>query len=184
MSTRRRFLATGVSALLAGCSGTERPDDGFRLRSPAFEAGGPISERHTCEGENVSPPLRIESPPDPTAAFALVVTYPDAPGSQTTHWLLWNIPGDVRVLPAALPTARVLDSLDGARQGTNAADRVGYFGSCPPPGTDDATYWFTLSALDEPLDLAAGARRGDLEDALETHRLADVVLEGTVSRPA
>lgn len=172
-----------MSALLAGCSRTERSGGGFRLRSPAFEDGGRIPERHTCEGENVSPRLRIESPPDPTAAFALVVTYPDEPGRQTTHWLLWNVPGDVRVLPAGLPTERVLDSLDGARQGTNAADRVGYVGPCPPPGTD-ATYWFTLSALDEPLDLAPGARRDELEDAMETHRLADVVLEGTFSRPA
>ncbi|MFB6172221.1 MAG: YbhB/YbcL family Raf kinase inhibitor-like protein [Haloarculaceae archaeon] len=184
MPTRRQFLtaaAAGTTAGLAGCGDTAPPGDAFRLTTPAFDDGAPIPARYTCRGANVSPRLRIESPPAPTEAFALSLSSPDSPGSETTYWLLWNVPGDERDLPAALPRDPVIDALGGARQGANDAGQVGYYGPCPPPATD-ATYWFVLSALDAPVDLEPGADRDAYDDALETHRLADVILKGTFSR--
>jgi hypothetical protein len=184
MRTRRSVLG-GLAAsgtLLAGCLTDGAPaDDGFSLTSPAFDDGEPIPSRYTCRGENVSPPLTVAGAPDPTAALALVCASPDSPGSQATYWLCWNLPPDTREIPAAVPRDPVVEELDDARQGTNDGGRTGYAGPCPPPGTE-ATYWFTLHALDSPLDLEAGAGRDAFDDALETHRLAGVILEGTYSR--
>jgi hypothetical protein len=36
----------------------------FALTSEAFADGAPISGQHTCEGEDVSPPLAWANPPD------------------------------------------------------------------------------------------------------------------------
>ena len=49
------------------------------LASAAFAEGGPIPRRHTCDGEDVSPPLAWTGAPAATRSFVLVVDDPDAP---------------------------------------------------------------------------------------------------------
>ncbi len=49
----------------------------FKLRSPAFGPGGEIPLRYTCDGSDVSPPLRWTDPPQSTKGFALIVADPD-----------------------------------------------------------------------------------------------------------
>lgn len=176
MPTRRGVLGAAAGlAGLAGCTATSSRD-ALRLRSPAFEPGGRLPSRYTCEGANVSPPLRVAGVPAPAEALAVVCATPDSPGSQVTQWLLWNLPADTTEIPAEVPRERTV--LDGARQGTNDAGRLGYAGPCPPG--PEATVWFTLHALDAPLALDAGAARDAFDDAVETHRIADVILECTV----
>ena len=51
----------------------------FELTSEAFEDGGTIPVRYTCDGENVSPPLAWSGAPEGTKSFALFVEDPDAP---------------------------------------------------------------------------------------------------------
>jgi phosphatidylethanolamine-binding protein (PEBP) family uncharacterized protein len=63
----------------------------FALESSSFENAQPIPERHTCEGEDISPPLRWTSVPEGTRSLALIVDDPDAPGGVFTHWLAWGI---------------------------------------------------------------------------------------------
>jgi Raf kinase inhibitor-like YbhB/YbcL family protein len=63
----------------------------FGLRSTAFGDGEVIPRRHTCEGEDVSPPLSWTDPPEGTRSLALVVDDPDAPGGTFTHWLAWDL---------------------------------------------------------------------------------------------
>src|SRR5713101_5158436 len=45
----------------------------FKLRSPAFGPGGEIPPKYTCDGSDVSPPLRWTEPPQGTTGFALIV---------------------------------------------------------------------------------------------------------------
>ena len=51
----------------------------FEIRSVAFTEGGEIPTRHTCQGEDLSPPLAWSGAPAGTKSLALVVDDPDAP---------------------------------------------------------------------------------------------------------
>jgi phosphatidylethanolamine-binding protein (PEBP) family uncharacterized protein len=62
---------------------------GFALESSAFENAQAILSRHSCEGEDVSPPLAWSNVPEGTRSLALVVDDPDAPGGVFTHWIAW-----------------------------------------------------------------------------------------------
>jgi len=94
---------------------------------------------------------------------------PDAPGGVFTHWLLFNLLADSRELPEAVPPHNELGS--GVLQGKNDFGKIGYGGPCPPPGPVHH-YRFTIYALDQPLDLAAGASRKQVIDAITGHILA------------
>jgi Raf kinase inhibitor-like YbhB/YbcL family protein len=59
--------------------------------------------------------------------------------------------------------------------------RPGYGGPCPPPGKPHR-YFFKLYALDKMLDLKEGAKKKDVEKAMEGHILAQGQLMGTYKR--
>ena len=61
----------------------------MKLISPDFSEGGNIPERFTCDGEDISPTLKIKGVPKP-ASLVLIVDDPDAPVGTFTHWLVWN----------------------------------------------------------------------------------------------
>jgi phosphatidylethanolamine-binding protein (PEBP) family uncharacterized protein len=65
--------------------------DAFSLESSAFDNAQAIPSRHSCEGEDVSPPLRWTNAPEGTRSLALVVDDPDAPGGVFTHWTAWGL---------------------------------------------------------------------------------------------
>lgn len=142
-------------------------DAGLSLTSPAFEHGETIPVRYTGEGADLSPPLTIEGVPDEAGSLALVVDDPDAPGGDFVHWLLWNVPADVTEIPEGVPQQETVPSLDGASQGTNDFDELGYRGPLPPEGDGPHRYRFTLYALDGMLDLEAGAKRDSLGNAMD-----------------
>jgi Raf kinase inhibitor-like YbhB/YbcL family protein len=144
---------------------------GLEIASSAFETGGTIPSRHTCDGENVSPSLFFSGAPEGTRSLALVVDDPDAPVGTFTHWLAWDIDasadglGEGQVAP---------------REGRNGFGTVGYAGPCPPRGRD--RYFFRLHALDAELDLQPGADRDQLDRALEGHVLETAALVGGYER--
>jgi hypothetical protein len=63
----------------------------FALQSSAFDHGGQIPRRHSCEGEDLSPPLSWSGVPEGTRSLALVVDDPDDPARTFTHWLAWGL---------------------------------------------------------------------------------------------
>jgi Raf kinase inhibitor-like YbhB/YbcL family protein len=67
------------------------------------------------------------------------------------------------------------------RQGTNDFRRSGYGGPCPPRGKPHR-YFFRLFALDAAIDLAPGADRMKLRDAIDGHILAEAQLMGRYGR--
>lgn len=146
----------------------------MELTSAAFEPDQPIPQRYTCEGDDVSPPLAWDDPPEGTRSFALVVDDPDAPGRVFTHWVAWGIPSDRRNLDEG-------ESPPGS--GGNDFGRQGWGGPCPPPGHGRHRYVFRLLALDTTeLEVAWGAGKGELEQAVEGHVLAEARLVGTYER--
>ncbi len=151
------------------------------LTSGAFQAGGSIPPRFTCEGADVSPALSWSGAPAGTTAYALVVDDPDAPGGTWVHWVLFNLPGTLSALPEGVEKAAVPKRLGGALQGRNDFRRIGYGGPCPPPGRAHR-YVFRLYALDAALPLKAGADRRSVDAAMRGHVLAETTLTGTYAR--
>src|ERR687897_2893812 len=145
----------------------------FALESSAFEPGGPIPRRHSCEGEDLSPPLSWSGAPEGTRSLALVVDDPDAPAGTFTHLLGWALDPDAGGLGEgeAAPV-----------EGRNDFGTSGYPGAYPPPGHGRHRYSFRLYALDSDPDLRPGAAKPELERALEGHTLAVVELVGTYER--
>jgi Raf kinase inhibitor-like YbhB/YbcL family protein len=150
----------------------------FELTSPAFAAGQAIPAKYTCKGENVSPALSWGDPPDGTQTLVLIVDDPDAPGGTWVHWVMFNIPADVRDLSENFPGDATLP--DGSVQGITDFGKPGYGGPCPPSGTH--RYFFKLYALDTTLTLDAKTKKADLEAAMDGHILAQTELMGTFSK--
>jgi Raf kinase inhibitor-like YbhB/YbcL family protein len=148
----------------------------IRLMSPAFEHGARIPYVHTCEGDDVSPPLQWSGAPVDTRSYAMVCEDPDAPRGTWIHWVLYNIPGDAVELTRAVPTLPELPS--GARHGRNTAGDLAYAGPCPPPGNPHR-YYFRVYALDISLNLPSGATKAELEKAMDQHIVGQGTLMGT-----
>ena len=149
------------------------------VKTTSFPAGGTIPKKYTCDGADVSPAIEWSGAPAGTQSFALIADDPDAPAGTWTHWVIWNIPGNATSLPEGVSKAEQLP--DGARQGSNDFKRVGYNGPCPPAGKPHR-YFFKLSALDTKLDVAAGANRKQVEQAIQGHVLATGELMGKFGR--
>jgi len=156
----------------------EEVDMSFSLTSPAFEEGQAIPAKYTCDGEDTSPVLAWNEPPAGTLSLALIMDDPDAPAGTWVHWVIYNIPADIRSLPEAVPIAESLS--DGGLQGINTSRDLGYGGPCPPSGTH--RYYFKLYALDIMLDNEAGLDKNELLSLMEGHILAQCQLMGTYSR--
>jgi Raf kinase inhibitor-like YbhB/YbcL family protein len=151
------------------------------LRSPAFEPGGTISSKYTCEGEDVSPPLAIAGVPNGTKSLALIVDDPDAPDPKAprrvwVHWIAYNLPPATEALPE---NASSTGLPPGAVDGLNDWKQTGYRGPCPPIGRH--RYFHKLYALDTVLPGRA-MTKAELESAMDGHILAQTELMGTYQK--
>ena len=151
----------------------------FELACSAFKEGELIPKKHTCEGEDLSPPLRWNHPPAGTRSFALIADDPDAPGRTWVHWVLYNMRLDLRGPAEGIPTQETLPN--GAQQGLNDSQEIGYGGPCPPPGKPHR-YYFKLYALDCELALKSRATKVQVVDAMKGHVLAEASLMGRFAR--
>jgi Raf kinase inhibitor-like YbhB/YbcL family protein len=161
--------SSGSSAAPSGVAGAP-----FALTSTAFQAGGEIPPRFTCDGADVSPALSWSGVPAGAAALVLVVDDPDAGGF--VHWIAYNVvPG-----PGGLPEATGTGA-EAPPQGMNDFGKAGWGGPCPPSG--DHRYRFTLQALASPLPLS-GAPGADAVRAATSKStvLATTTLEGRYRR--
>jgi Raf kinase inhibitor-like YbhB/YbcL family protein len=144
----------------------------LRLSSPAFKGHSRIPERHTGDGEDVSPVLEWSGVPDGARAFAVVVHDPDAPlVDGFTHWVAYGIPGDAHSLPEGGGEHIV--------EGKNSFGNTGYNGPTPPPGHGPHHYYFWVYALDTELDLEPGLERRELLERIEDHVIEQARLIGT-----
>lgn len=148
------------------------------LSSPAFLPGDFIPPKYTCDGENISPPLRWSGGvPDGTKTFVLLMTDPDVPRNIRPdgifdHWVIWNIPAGVREIPEGGPVP--------GRQGANTRGHPQYTGPCPPDR--EHRYFFVLYALDAELNLPEGSTKAEVLAALEGTALASSTLIGRYDR--
>ncbi|MDA0803446.1 MAG: YbhB/YbcL family Raf kinase inhibitor-like protein [Planctomycetota bacterium] len=157
----------------------------FTASSPAWNDGARIPDRHTVEGDDVSPAISWNHAPEGTKSFAIVCADPDVKRKGGwVHWVIWNIPGDATGIVESIK--RDLEPADpkGARQGQTSwgKRRCGYCGPATPEGVGNHTYIFSIFALDTVLDVEAGATERALQKAMEGHVLGTATLKGTFSR--
>lgn len=150
----------------------------MRLTSPSFAPDGEIPRVHTCQGDDVSPPLLIEDVPPGTASLALIVDDPDAPDPAApkrvwVHWVVYGIPPDTARIEQGTPPA-------GARIGKNDWGKNAWGGPCPPIGRH--RYFFELYALDVALTDLPDADKKRLLAAMEGHVLGQAELVGTYQK--
>jgi hypothetical protein len=148
------------------------------ITSGAFKEGQMIPAKYTCDGEDVSPPLKWEPVPKGTKSFALISDDPDTPIGIWIHWVMWNIPADANELAENIQPVKELP--DGSRQGVNDSREYGYGGPCPPRGVH--RYYFKIYALDTMLDLPDETTKQKLLDAMKGHILAEGSLMGKYQR--
>jgi len=122
------------------------------LTSSSFENGAEVPRRHTCEGEDLSPPLTWSGTPEGTVGLALIVDDPDAPDPAApkmiwVHWVVYNLP---------------------AAAGSLSEGRHRYF--------------FKLYALDTRLPDGWQPTKVQLETAIKGHILASAELMGTYQK--
>ncbi len=149
----------------------------MQLASTSFLNGEIIPARHTCQGKDISPELHWIDPPENTKSFALIADDPDAPAGTWVHWVLYNIPANMKALAEGAVAG------NGMRQGRNDFRNNSYGGPCPPHGHGSHRYFFKLYALDDVLNLEPGATKAVLQDAMKGHILAEAALMGRFERP-
>lgn len=144
------------------------------LSSSAFLSNASIPGQYTCEGSDISPPLRWQDTSPETKSYVLLVDDPDAPAGVWDHWVLFNIPKNIRQLQegADIPL--------GAVSGLNSWGQVGYRGPCPPSGRH--RYFFRLYALDQVLTLDETASKKDVLHAMKGHVVAQAELIGVYQK--
>lgn len=150
----------------------------IKIESSAFKYGEFIPVKYTCDGENVSPPLKWSGAPANTKSLALISDDPDAPIGDWVHWVMYNIPPNVFELEEKIPADKILQN--GAIHGLNDFRKFGYGGPCPPSGVH--RYFFKIYALDTMLDLPPGATKKQLLEAMKNHIIAQGELMGKYQR--
>ena len=149
------ILRRGASSLAAVCAVALGPAaHAFDITSADMRDHGTLSDRQVlngfgCTGGDTSPQLAWSDPPAGTQSFAVTLYDPDAPtGSGWWHWVVYDIPADVRGLAAGAGAG------DGKSAGLPAGARHGR--------NDFGTYRFGGAAgpgCRRPSTLASDAQR-------------------------
>ena len=141
----------------------------MQLKSKAFEDGGMIPVKFTCEGPNISPPLEFIDVPAEAKSLVLMIEDPDAEAKPWVHWMVFNIPPDAKAFEEN-------SIAPGAEQGLCNGNTLGYEGPCPPE--NEHTYVFKLYAVDKMLDTDPTPDRKKVLQQIHGHTIDEVVLEG------
>ncbi len=190
---RRCLLLTALLAALAGCSDDGRTlapirsgqttttttttpptvvdqvPQAFELVSSAWEEGGQIPSRFTCEGTELSPPLGWLATP-PGEQLAIVAR--DLTADGFVHWIVTRI--DIGVSgfgQAGVP--------EGAVEQVNSTGAIGWLGPCPPEGSGAHVYEITLHVLLQDLDIDPALPAAEVAAIIESASGARATLTGT-----
>ena len=144
----------------------------MKLESSSFENGGTIPKKFGYKNGNNSPSLIISDVPESTESLVIIMDDPDAMGAVGkvwTHWILWNIPKDVKKIDENSTPEKAIE-------GETDFGEIGYGGPAPPD--KEHTYVFKLYALDTILTLHKGSIKKDLENSIKDHILDEAKLTG------
>jgi Raf kinase inhibitor-like YbhB/YbcL family protein len=172
LTLRKAIIASASTILLTAIALFAAGGASMKITSSAFQQGGNIPSKFTCDGTDTNPPLQITGVPPEAKSLVLIVDDPDAPSGLFTHWVVWNIsPQTATIAEGSAPKGV---------HGTNDFGKSGYGPPCPPSGAH--RYYFRVFALDRELALPAGAKRSQLDAAMKGHVIAQGELMGRYSR--
>lgn len=136
-------------ALFVACSPAEEPAETWALSSPVITTGTEIPPENTCDGRpfpvGSSPALEWTEGPAGTMSYAVVLKHlaivEKLPTTDPNYfkgfmWAIWDIPANVRSLPANIGRDMFPPEVPGAQQWA-IRNQFGYFAPCPNP--DPAT---------------------------------------------
>ncbi|WP_338563157.1 YbhB/YbcL family Raf kinase inhibitor-like protein [Erwinia sp. E_sp_B04_7] len=168
---------------LLACSVAASAAPVFTLNSPDFNDNdlmaktfaGNAKGNASCTGEGISPALSWNNPPEGTKSFALTIVDPvGAKGLGVNHMVAYNIPFQ----RTSFARGELSDG-KGYTGGKNTPGTIRYYGPCPPAGSGQHHYNFTLIATDLPANgLGQGLTREELLSKLKGHTLGAAGLIG------
>jgi len=147
------------------------------LTSPTFENNSRLSSKHTCDGENINPPLEISGVEEKAQSLVLIMEDPDVPkfvreDGMWNHWLKFNIPTSITEIKEGQEPA--------GGSGLTTSKTLKYTGPCPPD--QEHRYFFKLYSLDIVLSLPDGVTKEEIKQAMENHILQKTILMGRYQR--
>jgi Raf kinase inhibitor-like YbhB/YbcL family protein len=169
---QKTMISCAIVMLLAVIGSFAAEKARMKITSSAFQEGGNIPSKFTCDRLDTSPALQITGVPSEAKSLVLIADDPDAPGGLFTHWLIWNIPPQTNSIAEGITPKGV--------HGTNDFGKPGYKGPCPPPGAH--RYSFKIFALDRELELRALAKRSQVDAAMKGHVIGQGELIGRYER--
>lgn len=149
----------------------------LNLTSKAFEDGGMIPKKYSGYGEDISPPIKLETIDKKAKTIAVILDDLDHPLGCFNHWVIWNISAKYRDVPEGIAKEKIVKSLGNAVQGkSDYGGRHYYRGPKPPLGAHK--YVFKVYVLDTVLGLDGNSRKKELQKAMEGHILQYGTLTG------
>lgn len=146
--------------------------NGVEIKSSAFENNQSIPSKHTCDGEDINPHLYFLDVPEDAVTLVLIMDDPDAPIGCWDHWVVFNIPSNVKEVKEGKEPLGV--------HGEGTSGNLEYHGPCPPDR--EHRYFFKLYALDRELYLKEGCSKIEVEKAMEGHIITKAELIGLYNR--
>jgi|SRR3989344_1732004 len=149
----------------------------MELKSSAFEDGGVIPSKYTCDGGNINPPLSITGVPEDAKSLVIIMDDHDVPKSVRSdgvwdHWVVFNIPPNLNVINEGEKITGIY--------GKTSGGKTEYGGPCPPDR--EHRYMFYLYALDGELSLPSGSTKSEVLNAMNGHILEKTTLVGKYNR--
>jgi Raf kinase inhibitor-like YbhB/YbcL family protein len=181
----RRPCLVLIAVAVAGCGGgggggavqgtAPNAPVKITLSSPAFQQGGTIPKRFTCDGAGTSPPLGWSGVPAGTKELVLLMEDPDAPNGTFVHWIVAHIPPSARGAAAGQVPA-------GAVQLQQSFGESAYGGPCPPEDDPPHHYVFSLYSLDGKLAVSSADSPEEVRSKLKRAARARGQLRATYGR--
>ncbi len=137
-----------------------------------FVDGGVFDVRHTCDGDDLAPPLSWT--PAPTGTQEIAVTLVDDAAPDAPLWVMSGIDAFATSLAeGVVPEFAVV--------ATNDRGVTGYSGPCPSAG-GSGSYTLTVHFLDQVTELAEPVPASDLQAFVKGATFASASITGTYSQ--
>ena len=172
----RRLLFFALVSFTVNAFAEDATTKAFTLNTSGFLDHGILPVVYTCDGKDIPPQFDWANPPAKAQAYAFILQDNQAPSGVFYHWVLYNLPKNVSSIDEGAPSLP-----PGTLIGKNSWGKTQYNGPCPPKDSSHE-YVFTLYALDNKLNLPAGADGKAVQDAMKNHILGSVSLTAVYSR--
>jgi hypothetical protein len=141
---KRTLLLLVLSAMFLGNTAVSAKK--FTLSSKSFKDGGkiPVEFTKAAGGENRSPQLSWENPPQGTKSYVITCIDINPVARHWVHWMIINIPAKVNSIAADASGGSMPK---GVKELDSSFRSRGWGGPMPPPGTGVHHYVFTIYAL-------------------------------------